>query len=369
MLEQAEQTARRLARTQELMGELEIDLLVIGPSADFRYLTAIRPYVSERLAALVIPRAGASALVLPALQVPLYAELADRFEHVVWTESEEPIDEVARLASEHGARTIACNDDLWAGFLLKLQERLPGLTYRRGSAVLSRLRSIKDESELGLLREASRRLDAVWEEFCAITTLSGQTEAWVDRRMRDLMVAHGMPDIIWCDIGSGPNGASPVHSGGTRVIESGDPVTIDFAASYQGYYADMCRTPVAGTPDVEVRAVYQAVLDAQQAAFRAIRPGVPCQEIDRVARGIISERGYGDYFWHRVGHGIGLAAHEDPYIVEGNATPLQPGMTFSDEPGVYLPGRFGVRIEDIVVVTAGGAESFNLVSRELICLR
>jgi Xaa-Pro aminopeptidase len=360
-------TTQRLARLQQVMDDRAVDLVVVGPSADFHYLAGIKPYLSERLAALVVPRQGRGWLVVPKLQVPLYELLAEQLDFVVWTETERPTSHVVRLAQRVGARVLAVNDDLWSTFLLQLQEQLPALTFRSGSEVLAPLRSIKEAGELELLREASRRLDLVWEEFCATTTLIGATEDQVDRRLRDLMAAHGTA-VLWCDVASGPHGASPLHAGGWRTIERGDPITLDFAASYQGYCADMCRTPVAGEPEAEFKRAYQVVYDAQQEAFAAIKPGVACQEIDRVGRRIIRDAGYGEFFTHRIGHGIGLAAHEDPYIVEGNATPLEPGMTFSDEPGIYLPGRWGIRIEDIVAVTPAGAERFNLVSRELVCL-
>jgi Xaa-Pro aminopeptidase len=166
-------------------------------------------------------------------------------------------------------------------------------------------------------------------------------------------------------VGSGPNAASPHHGAGERTIEASDVVVLDFGGKAQGYCSDITRTVFVGEPDEERRRVYEVVRSAQQAAFEAVRPGVAAQDVDRAARAVIEEAGYGDRFLHRTGHGIGLEVHEPPYLVEGNETPLEVGMTFSDEPGIYVEGRFGVRIEDQVVVTAEGGERLNEATRDL----
>lgn len=358
----------RVAKAQQLMGESGVDLLVIGPSSDFRYLTGHAPHLSERLTALVIPARGQATLVVPRLEAPLYADLTDQFNFAVWDESEPPLDRVAEIARANGAESIIVNDQLWSGFLLQLQQRLPKLSYQGGQAVLSKMRIAKDQTEIELLKEASRRTDAAWEEFCATSRLSGRTELDVADTLQELMAAHGMPSLAFCIVASGPNGASPHHHTSERVIQPGDPVVIDFGGDYQGYYSDITRTPVAGEPDPEFVEIYNIVLEAQQAAFEAIAPGVPAQEVDRAARRVIADHGYGEYFIHRVGHGLGMTVHEDPYLVEGNAEPLIEGMVVSDEPGIYISGRWGVRIEDSVVVTSDGAERINHVTREIVTM-
>lgn len=355
----------RLARAQQLMTSMAIDLMVIGPSADFRYFTGHAPHPSERLTALVIPRSGEVSIIVPRLEVPLLAGLETRFHFSIWTETENPVARIADLATANSALTIAVNDEFRSGFLLKLQELAPSLTYRRGAPILARLREVKDAAELTLLREASRRTDAAWEEFIATSMLTGRTERQVAARIRELMAAHGMPTVAFCIVASGPNSASPHHEANDRVIQFGDPVVIDFGGPYQGYYSDITRTVVAGEPEPDFVNVYRIVQAAQQAAFEAIRPGTPCQAVDRAARRVISKQGYGEYFIHRTGHGLGLSEHEAPFLIEGNLQPLEPGMAVSDEPGIYLPGRWGVRIEDTVAVTSDGAERFNQVSREL----
>ncbi len=358
----------RLARAQQFMASMAIDLLVIGPSADFRYFTGHAPHPSERITALVVPQSGDASIIVPRLEAPLLAGLEERFRFSIWTETENPVARVIDLATATSAGTIAVNDDFRSGFLLQIQKLAPSLTYRRAAPVLARLREVKDAAELALLREASRRTDSAWEEFIATSMLTGRTERQVAARIRELMAAHGMPVVAFCIVASGPNGASPHHEASDRVIQFGDPVVIDFGGPYQGYYSDITRTVVAGEPEPDFVDVHRIVQAAQQAAFEAIRPGTSCQSVDRAARRVISEQGYGEYFIHRAGHGVGLSEHEAPYLVEGNLQLLEPGMVVSDEPGIYIPGRWGVRIEDTVAVTSEGAERFNQVSRELRAL-
>jgi Xaa-Pro aminopeptidase len=358
----------RIERAQAAMEQAGIDLLIVGPSSDFHYLTGHAPHLSERLTALVLPFQGRGTVIVPRLEAPLVQHLTDRFDLSVWEETESPAERVGALARSNGAETVAVNDQLWSGFLLQFQQRLPNAAFRAGSDVLKQLRVVKDADELAILREASRRTDAAWEEFCETEHLTGRSEREIGERIAALMARHGMPEMAFCIVASGPNGASPHHRTGDRVVEPGDPVVMDFGGILDGYYSDITRTPVAREADPAFAEIYQVVLDAQHAAFEAIRPGVACQEVDRAARKVITERGYGEYFVHRVGHGLGMTGHEDPYLVEGNTEELRPGMVVSDEPGIYIPGRWGVRIEDTVVVTEHGGERYNHASRALTIL-
>jgi Xaa-Pro aminopeptidase len=182
-------------------------------------------------------------------------------------------------------------------------------------------------------------------------------------------MANGCESAAFGIVGSGPTGASPHHDAGDRVIQPGDAVVLDYGGRFGGYCSDMTRTVSVGEPPPEVKEVHAVVREAQEASFRSVRPGVPAQEIDRAARRVIEEAGYGDRFIHRTGHGIGLDEHETPYIVEGNDEPLEPGMCFSIEPGIYLEGRFGVRLEDIVTVTLDGARRLNEAPRDLVVVQ
>lgn len=364
-----ETTRRRLARVQELMDGAGVDLLVIGPSADFQYFTGVLPGLSERLTALAIPRGGRPTVVVPRLEAPLLADLGDQFDLAIWDETERPTARIAAMAREQGkVRSVAVNAQLWSVFLLQLEELIPSAAFENATGLLSQLRAVKDAEELEIMREASRRTDAAWVEFCETSRLTGQTEEQVRERLSELMAKHGLPEVAFCIVASGPNGASSHHRTGDRVIEPGDPVVIDFGGYYEGYYSDMTRTPVAGEPHPDFVEIYNVVLAAQQAAFEAIRPGVACQDVDRAARKVITDAGYGEYFIHRVGHGLGMTVHEEPYLVEGNTQLLVEGMVVSDEPGIYIPGKWGVRIEDTVAVTADGAERYNQSPRELTTL-
>ncbi len=202
-----------------------------------------------------------------------------------------------------------------------------------------------------------------------VTFLPGAllTMATVDLAMGEtaLLRKHGHSQVDFTVVGSGPNGASPHHEMGERIIEEGDMVVLDFGGIKDGYGSDTTRTVHVGPPTDEEREVFEIVRRAQQAGFEAVRPGVACQEVDRAARKVIADAGYGEYFIHRVGHGIGTTTHEPPYMIEGEEHPIEPGMCFSIEPGIYLPGRFGVRIEDIVVATEDGGVRLNNTDRRM----
>ncbi len=360
---------KRIARARELMRDEGLDMLFIGPSSDFTYFTGHPTRTSERLTALLIPHEGEPTVVVPRLEAPLVAELENDFAFEVWEETENPIDRVAERIRVTGGEAIAINDQIWGGFLVQLQHKLPNRSYHRGVSVLKQLRSVKDPFELDLLKEASRRTDDAWADFSNRVKVIGRTEAEVAEDLKGALADHGMPDVAFCIVASGPNGSSPHHHTAERRIEAGDPIVMDFGGIHEGYFSDVTRTPVAGhVPDDDFTTAYEIVLEAQQAAFEAIAPGVACQDVDRAARKVITDRGYGDYFIHRVGHGIGMTGHEDPYLVEGNTEPLQAGMVVSDEPGIYIPGKWGIRIEDSVGVTETGGERFNHVSRDITIL-
>jgi Xaa-Pro aminopeptidase len=259
---------------------------------------------------------------------------------------------------------IAVGDRLWAAHLIGLQVELPDVAFAPASAVLARLRAVKDPDELSALRRAARAADETFRQICRMPFL-GRREDQIAEDLADLLVRNGHVRADFTIVASGPNAASPHHEPTGRTILPHDAVVLDFGGELGGYYSDTTRTVVVGESPPGFEALYDIVRGAQEAAFAAVAPGVAAQDIDRVARRIIDDAGYGARFLHRTGHGIGLEVHEPPYLVEGSDWVLEPGTTFSIEPGVYLEGAFGVRIEDIVVVTDHGAERLNRSTHDL----
>jgi Xaa-Pro aminopeptidase len=355
--------ADRLWRAQVEMARQSIDLLVVGASADLLYLIGYAGHVSERMSVLVLPRDGTPHYVVPGLEAPLLHDQRDLLEIVPWEETEDPAAKVAAVAGAAALGTIAAGDELWSVFTLRLQHAMPRARWAEGGQLLRPLRMIKDEREIALLAEAARRTDETWEEFLTFS-ITGLTEWQVRDHLLALLAARGLQPVF-CNVGSGPNGASPHQTASDRVIGPGDAVVCDWGGTLESYNSDVTRTAHVGEPSPEFVSAYEAVLAANQAAFEAVRPGVPCQEIDRAARSVLTQAGFGDAFIHRTGHGLGLSLHEEPYLVEGNTLPLAAGMVFSDEPGVYFPGQFGIRIEDTVVCTADGGRRLNEATREL----
>lgn len=355
--------ADRLQRAQAEMSQQGVDLLVVGASADLRYLIGFDGHESERMSVLVLPREGAPHYVAPGLEAPLLDAQRDLVEIVPWEETEDPAAKVAAVAGPAADGVIAAGDELWSVFTIRLQDRMPRARWIEGGQLLRPLRMIKDEREIALLAEAARRTDESWEEFLT-TAVTGLTEWDVRERLMGLLSARGLAPVF-CNVGSGPNGASPHQTASDRVVGPGDALVCDWGGSLEGYNSDVTRTAHVGEPAPEFVRAYEAVRAANQAAFDVVRPGVPCQEVDRAARAVLTEAGYGAAFIHRTGHGLGLSLHEEPYLIEGNTLPLEEGMVFSDEPGVYFPGQFGIRIEDTVVCTAAGGRRLNEATREL----
>lgn len=355
----------RQARVRTEMENQGIDILFITPSSDLLYLLGYPAHASERLTLLGIPHQGEAFVVVPRLEASRLDEWRGRIDIHPWNETESPFALVHQLIEDVDGATIGISDHVRASVLLQFQDLIPHVRFVLGSRVVSAQRVIKDEVEIGHLRTASERTDAVWDEFIQTSRLAGRTEREVGDDIVHLLRKHGLPTLSFLTVASGPNSASPHHRMGDRVIEPGDAVVFDFGARWHHYTSDLTRTVHVGEPSDEYRQAYDVVLRANQIAYEAVRPGVPCEEVDRAARDVISHAGYGDYFIHRVGHGLGLDVHEEPYLVGGNTSPLQAGMVFSDEPGVYLPGKFGIRIEDTLVCREGGAERLNHCRREL----
>ncbi|MEW6475934.1 MAG: Xaa-Pro peptidase family protein [Actinomycetota bacterium] len=355
--------ADRISRARSRMEELGVDVLLLSVGADLPYFTGYTAMPLERLTMLVLPRAGEATLVVPALEAPRVEERPEAFTVRPWGETEDPVAIVAALAGP-AAGTAAIGDRTWATFLLGLQDALPKTRFLPASRVTGPLRARKDAAEIDALRAAARVVDGVALAMRE-RPFAGRTEADISRELVERMLAGGHERANFAIVASGPNAASPHHEPGERVVEIGDSVVCDFGGTMAGYCSDITRTFVVGEPPADLTDLYEVLFRAQEEAVRAARVGVPCEAVDAAARSIIAAAGYGDYFIHRTGHGIGLEEHEDPYLVSGNATPLAPGHAFSVEPGIYLPGRCGARIEDIVVATDAGPERLNEAPREL----
>jgi Xaa-Pro aminopeptidase len=357
--------ANRMARVVDDASEVGLDGLIVTPGPDLVWLTGYRPTaITERLTMLVLSTREPPALLVPALERP-DAEAADGatgFRLVDWSDGSDPYQVAGGLLQPEGRYGVS--DSTWSAHLLGLQKALPRTGYRSIGECLPMLRAVKDDNEIARLSAAGAAADATFGEIVNVR-FAGRRENDIAADLSRLLRDFGHEQVDFTVVGSGPNGANPHHEAGDRTIEPGDTVVLDFGGLMFGYGSDTTRTVSVGKPDSEVRAVHEVVRLAQQAAFEAVAPGVPCEEIDRVARTIITDAGYGGQFIHRTGHGIGVTTHEPPYIVDGTTQPLRPGMCFSIEPGVYLPGRFGVRIEDIVTVTPEAGLRLNNTARDL----
>jgi Xaa-Pro aminopeptidase len=352
----------RLDRARARMGELGVDVLLLSIGADLPYLTGYEAVPLERLTMLVLPRDGDATLVVPRLEAPRVVEQPDAFTVRPWEETDDPIGLVVGLAGSAG--TAAIGDQTWARFVLDLQVAMPATRFCKASEVTGPLRIVKDAAEVTALREAARAVDEIATAM-RDRPFGGRREAEVHRELVERMLELGHERANFAIVASGPNGASPHHEPGEQVIGAGDVVLCDFGGTRRGYCSDITRMFVVGEPSSEVRDVYAVLVDAQEQGVRAATVGTPCEEVDAAARRVITDAGFGDRFIHRAGHGIGVEAHEDPYLVAGNRLPLAPGHAFSIEPGIYLPGRFGMRLEDIVVATDHGPERLNEARRDL----
>lgn len=358
----------RWRRAQNAAAERGIDAVVLTPGANLRYLTGYDAKALERLTALVLPASGEPVLIVPELERPAAAAAGGDLEILAWAETD---DQYAVLASQlHRAGRIAVDDQMWAVRVLALQSALPDADVLAAGELLNALRSRKDDAEIAALREASQAIDRVHGRM-GEWLRPGRSEREVGADIARAIIDEGHVSVDFVIVAAGPNGASPHHDVSDRVIEPGDPVVVDIGGTMpSGYCSDSTRTYVAGgTAAAEFVEFYSVLQAAQEAQREFARAGVEAQAVDAVGRRMLADAGLGDHFIHRTGHGIGLETHEEPYIVAGNATLLEPGHAFSIEPGFYLPGRFGARIEDIVVVADDGIEVLNNTGRDLLTLR
>ncbi|UFS98700.1 M24 family metallopeptidase [Nocardia huaxiensis] len=362
----AEVYGARLERAAELARTAHLDALLITPGADLRYLIGSRAQSFERLTCLVIPASGETpSVVIPKLELASLKDSAAGelgLQIVDWVDGVDPY-RLVRNVLNAGARA-AVDDAMPALHLLPIADQLGALPVS-ATPVLRQLRMLKDPSEIDALRRAGAAIDRVHARV-GQWLRAGRTEAEVAADIAAAIIEEGHTAAAFVIVGSGPHGADPHHEVSDRVIEDGDVVVVDIGGPVEpGYYSDSTRTYVLGQPSPEIAEHFAVLERAQAASVAAVRPGVTAESVDAAARDLLTEAGIGEYFVHRTGHGIGLSVHEEPYIVSGNDIVLEPGMAFSIEPGVYFPGEWGARIEDIVVVTEDGCESMNKRSHGL----
>lgn len=355
----------RIDRCRTLMAAQGVDALLLSVGHDLPYLIGYHAMPLERLTMLVVPRDDKPTLVIPGLEAPRVNEMPSVFKMRPWSETEDPVGIVADLVS--GAGSAAVGDQMWSRFLVDLIVKSPQLKYTRASSIVGELRMRKDSTELRALLAAGAAIDRVADQLqSGQVPLIGRTEAAVSADLSARIIAEGHQKVNFAIVAAGENAASPHHHPGDRVIREGEIVLCDFGGTMNGYCSDTTRCVFTGEPSNEIAEAYAVLKAAEAAAAQAGTVGATCESVDHAARAIIDAAGYGKYFVHRTGHGIGMEEHEDPYMVEGNSLPIESGFAFSVEPGIYVPGKWGMRLEDIIVATSDGPQSMNNSSHDLV---
>jgi Xaa-Pro dipeptidase len=349
----------RIEKLAETLRAEGLDAFFATSPITMGYLNGYHESAHERFLTMAVSSDGSVRLICPALSANQARRVG--FEDVAaWRDGEDPLVLLERLADDWNLKSgiLAVDDDMPAQMLLKMQVTLPAALFKPGQAAISKLMRNKDENELRLLRKAAKIADDAFDTVLP-QIRAGLTELELDQIIQNAMSSFGGKPAF-CIVAAGANGAEPHHLSDDTIIKDGDMLVLDFGCDVEGgYKSDITRCVFVGKASDEAKRVYEIVYAAQAAGRAAARPGVEPQQVDRAARQVIEDAGYGEFFIHRTGHGLGMRGHEEPYIVEGNDEPLAPGQCFSVEPGIYLPGKFGVRIENIVAVTQSGLESLN----------
>ncbi len=347
------------------MAEQDVDAVLLSVGHDLPYLTGYMAMPLERLTMLVLPRDGEATMLIPGLEAARVEPQPGVFDLLPWGETEDPSAIVGKLTAN--ASRIAIGDQMWARFLVELLPHTPNATFTRAVDVVGPLRMSKDQAELDALAAAGAAVDKIAGELQrGEIPLVGCTEAEVSAHLGRRIIEEGHEKVNFAIVAAGENAASPHHHPGDRVIRADEIVLTDFGGTMNGYCSDTTRCVYTGEIAVDVAEAYEVLFASQAAGVAAATVGTPCEDVDRACRAVIDDAGFGEYFIHRTGHGIGLEAHEDPYIVEGNKLPLEAGHAFSIEPGIYIPGKWGMRLEDIAASTDSGPVSFNNSDHHLI---
>jgi Xaa-Pro dipeptidase len=357
--------SKRLSAVRRLLEDSRIDCLLIPPSNDLLYLTGIKKTQTERLFLFIVPRKGIPCFLAPVLEKDFIRSTIDSFLIFPWEDGKNPIFPLVDIleAYNSGRGKIAVGDELWGCHVVEMVRILGKAQFVSASPLMSRLRSVKDPEELRLMRKAARLTEDVLSSTLKIA-VPGMREEEIATLIMDGLRKKGLEEP-WAIVGSGPNSAIPHHNSGTRRLRKGEPLLLDIGGTYKGYNSDITRTFHFGRPGKEFLQIYRAVLEANKVGRAKSRPSAKAFQIDGAVRESIEKSGFGKFFTHRTGHGIGLSGHEEPYIVNSSRKKLGKGMTFSIEPGIYIPGKYGVRIEDIVALKPRGSESLTRFSRAL----
>ena len=342
--------AARVARLRERMAAAEFDVVIVGPSADYRWLTDLHPPIPTRLTLAIVPLHGDPVIVTPGFEAPTAAGC----EVVPWDDGTDATALAADVLRRGGPRRVAVSDRTWARYALPLQAAT-GAEFVAAGPLFEGLRSVKDPTEQEALRRAGAAVDAVLGELGSLSW-AGRSERDVGHDLERLLLQCGHDAIHDVIVGSAANGAIPHHAVGDRIIERGDAIVIDIGGERAGYTSDVTRMLVVGEPPAGYAEVHAAVDAAHHAGRGAAVVGATTGDVDTAARRVLADAGFGELFTHRLGHGIGLDTHEAPYLMPGGSTVLEPGMAFTIEPGAYLRDRFGVRIEDTVILRTDGVE-------------
>ena len=346
----------RTAHLARVLLDRNVDAYLACTPVSMGYLHGFFEDAHERFLTLAISSGANVRAIVPSLSAT-QASRAGLEDIHSWADGEHPMGHVQRLAADWNLKSVAVDDMMPAKSILEMQKALPNVQFFPGQSILAELMRIKDSTELELMRKSARIADDVFNALLGFLKV-GLSEQQVEAFIRDEFTKRGGAPTF-CIVGAGAGGAEPHHINGDSLIQSGEPIILDFGCECEGYQSDITRTVCIGAATERAKLVYETVYRAYSAGRAAIQPGVTCGSVDAAARQVIVDAGFGPNFFHRLGHGIGMNIHEEPYIVGGNEELLSPGNCFSVEPGIYLPGEFGVRIETIVTCTVNGHENLN----------
>ncbi len=362
----------RINRLTQLAAQAKFDCITITPGPNMHYFTGLSYHLSERPITVFFPVKGKPSIVVPAFEASKTEHSPIEWQVFTYIDGQDPL--AAYQAASRALKLNTMHVGIEALKMRVLELRLLETSasqakFDPAEAIIAQMRMIKDAAEVAAMRKAVAITENALAHVLEVIH-PGLTERQVGAELTLALLRGGAESLSFEPlIQSGPNSALPHYVVGDRVIDRGDILLLDFGVTVDGYASDITRTYVIGEASPEIKKIYDLVKRANEAGRAAGKPGASGQDVDRAARKVIEDGGYGKYFTHRTGHGLGLEGHEPPYMVEGNAVPLEVGNTYTVEPGIYIPGLGGVRIEDDMVITPNGSESLTTFSRELMSIK